>query len=291
MENNIVRKIIFTIRDVLLPRYEGIQAQQYLYNHIQKGIPFMIARFGAVEIKAVLYGIYPPPINLLVKNYTYKCMPINAGFFPASDIAFKRFASIMKDAMLASDALFSWRPEEIFLKGYLRHSCKLSIGEIGPIDSPNYWMRALEGKKILVIHPFADTIRSQYEQHRDKIWNHAEVLPAFSSLETVRAVQTIAGNSCGFDSWFEAFDYMAREIEKKDFDIALLGCGAYGFPLAAHIKRMGKIAIHMGGSLQLVFGIKGKRWDNTGLYNDFWVSPSDDEKPMNLHQVEGGCYW
>ena len=27
-----------------------------------------------------------------------------------------------------------------------------------------------------------------------------------------------------------------------------LGCGAYGFPLAAHVKRMGKKAIHMGGS-------------------------------------------
>lgn len=49
---------------------------------------------------------------------------------------------------------------------------------------------------------------------------------------------------------------MKDEIDKQDYDIALIGCGAYGFPLAAHIKRSGKKAIHLGGALQLLFGIK-----------------------------------
>lgn len=31
-----------------------------------------------------------------------------------------------------------------------------------------------------------------------------------------------------------------------EFDIAIIGCVDYGFPLAAHIKRIGKQATHIG---------------------------------------------
>ena len=47
-----------------------------------------------------------------------------------------------------------------------------------------------------------------------------------------------------------------REIE---FDVAIIGCGAYGLPLAVEAKRMGKQAIHMGGATQVLFGIKVNR--------------------------------
>ena len=73
--------------------------------------------------------------------------------------------------------------------------------------------------------------------------------------------------------------------------MALIGCGAYGFPLVAHCKSIGKQGIHIGGSLQLYFGIKGKRWDRFGFYNEFWVSPEESERPVNLSKVEDGCYW
>ena len=73
--------------------------------------------------------------------------------------------------------------------------------------------------------------------------------------------------------------------------MALIACGAYGFPLAAHEKRTGRKAIHIGGSLQLLFGIKGKRWDDKGFYNECWVSPSKEERPERFEKVEGGCYW
>lgn len=65
------------------------------------------------------------------------------------------------------------------------------------------------------------------------------------------------------------------EIDKVDFEVALIGCGAYGFPLAAYCKSIVKQGIHIGGSLQLYFGIKGKRRDRFGFYNEFWVSSKD----------------
>ena len=65
-----------------------------------------------------------------------------------------------------------------------------------------------------------------------------------------------------FKDRFEALDYMYKEALKIDFDIAVIGCGAYGICLASMLKNAGKQAFHLGGITQLWFGIKGKRWDN-----------------------------
>ena len=72
-------------------------------------------------------------------------------------------------------------------------------------------------------------------------------------------------------------------VYRGNFDVAILGCGPFGFHLAMEIKRMGKQAIVMGGATQILFGIKGKRWDDyppvRRLYNEFWVRPLDKSKP------------
>lgn len=51
----------------------------------------------------------------------------------------------------------------------------------------------------------------------------------------------------------------------------------------------------MAGVTQLLFGIRGKRWDNDKLYHTFfnknWCYPSVEETPKGNGQVEGGTYW
>ena len=94
---------------------------------------------------------------------------------------------------------------------------------------------------------------------------------------------------------------MKRQMEKIDFDIALIGCGAYGFPLASHAKKIGKIGFHIGGELQLIFGIIGKRYEDLNTVNSFivkrkminkyWCRPNIKERPKNYKKVEDGCYW
>ena len=76
---------------------------------------------------------------------------------------------------------------------------------------------------------------------------------------------------------------------------ALVGCGAYGFPLAADIKRIGKCAIHLGGVSQLLFGIQGKRWDSYGgvyenMVNEHWIRPFEYELSDIIKKTEDGCY-
>jgi hypothetical protein len=110
--------------------------------------------------------------------------------------------------------------------------------------------------------------------------------------------QTIAGNHI-HNNWLETFKLMSNDIKDIDFDIALLGCGGYGLPLCNYIKtNLNKSAIYVGGGLQLLFGVMGKRWENRDDWKDIikkndckFIKPDDSEKCNNLNTIEGGCYW
>lgn len=156
------------------------------------------------------------------------------------------------------------------------------------------WSKHLKGKKVLVINPFAKSIASQYSKKRELIWENPDILPEFK-LIAYRAVQSI-GDLYPHSSWVESLSVMKEDISKIDFDIALLGCGCYGLPLCSFIKKeLGKSAIYVGGAVQIMFGVRGSRWDmNPNInrfYNSEWVRPSMEETPRNFRILEGGCYW
>ncbi len=202
------------------------------------------------------------------------------------------------------DVLGSWINKEYILTNKLTNLIRVKLLFLEPYWSGSPWTRALKGKKVLVIHPFAKLIEKQYNENRNLLFNNPEVLPEFD-LQTIQAVQSNGDNNVKFETWFDALQFMKDEIDKRDYDIALIGCGAYGFPLAAHVKRNGKKAVHLGGALQLLFGIKGKRWENPNygvgafgrkgvyleLFNEYWCRPGDDVKPINVDKIENACYW
>ena len=51
----------------------------------------------------------------------------------------------------------------------------------------------------------------------------------------------------------------------------------------------------MGGALQIMFGIIGKRWENINdinrMFNEYWVRPLKVETPAKFIEVENGAYW
>lgn len=158
----------------------------------------------------------------------------------------------------------------------------------------NYpWSEELKNKTVLVIHPFTDTINTQFK-HRDKIWSNDKILPQFD-LKLYKPVQSIGDYTQRHTSWLESLNYMKQGIANIQFDIALLGCGAYGMPLCNFIKTtLNKTAIYIGGGLQLLFGIRGKRWDDqdaSKFYNSSWTRPNIKETPVDYQVVEGGSYW
>lgn len=285
-------KITHYGKEPLLDTEEG---RKHLVAAVQRGEPYMAARFGTSEGNA-LYEYqtrraFGRPVRFSEKAHREMCM--NAGFFPDQDDAICRWCEQETEACADLDMLgvMNFRGEEWIYRSFCGDSKLMPIG--GLASSAKGWTWCLEGKKVLIVHPFTDTIRSQYENHREEIFPGTNVLPEFE-LHCVKAVQTVADAvDDRFADWFEALDYMTAEIEKQDFDVALLGCGAYGFQLASRIKRMGKVAIHMGGSLQILFGIKGSRWNAqySQMYNDAWVYPSAAETPAGAEKVEASAYW
>lgn len=270
---------------------KGESADECLVKAIESGNPFMAGRFGATECSTFVR--YLEMEMGIRKDFGpwMDAMTLYSGFFPKREQDLKQYCEMIKDVYGAVDILapMGTLGERYVIKKYCSNPVLIDLGTYDPFCS---WVRSLKGKKILVIHPFINTIKKQYE-HIEKIYPGGEV-PRFS-LEIIKAVQSIGGENNRYLSWFDALESMKKQIETKDFDIALVGCGAYGFPLAVHIKRMGRQAVHIGGALQLFFGIKGKRWENQEYVrkyiNEYWVNPSEEETPSVSEKIEGGCYW
>lgn len=272
--------------------------------------PVMIARFGSTELTCVLAYILSraqgsylkkafeyihgeiPAFWFGHKNRTEICA--NSGFFPNDRKLIVRFSERMLSDAKEMDVLLTWLNGEKYTFPFLSPACKIiSLWTIEPFFQDKPWTMCLEGMKVLVIHPYSKTIERQYH-NRHNIFPLKQILPEME-LKTFKAVQTIENNKAPYDNWFHALSDMEQQIEKIDFDIALIGAGAYGLPLAAHIKRMGKKAIHIGGSLQLYFGILGLRWETMphfkAIFNEHWVRPLPEEHPADYKKMEGGAYW
>lgn len=271
--------------------------------------PFLAARLGHVESDALLNhadiaagaGASPARRRLLAlagrpTGWTPEVLrelPTNAGFFPAEPEAIERFVAVYDAAIAAVDVLGTFhfpREHELWprVPGAL-----VAARALEPYYAPEPWTAALAGRRVLVVHPFAASIARQYAR-REELFADPAVLPAFA-LEAIPAVQTIAGNRAGFRDWFEALDHLRDAVAAREFDVALIGAGAYGLPLAAHVKALGRQAVHMGGATQILFGIRGRRWDDHEIgrrfYNDRWVRASPDETPARAELVEDACYW
>lgn len=295
--------------DPILYEKNKEKCQREIMEALHSDRPFMVARFGWVEMNAVANYISvrnnPHSVWKYLKGDITEWwwqmtlinqLQSNAGFFPITESNVVRFCELMINDARQIDILGSWLPQESTISGELLGAKKYWLGDIEPFYTDSFninnWTFALKEKRVLVVHPFTETIKKQYVV-KDKLFVNPEFLPEFELL-TVKAVQSIGGN-CAFSSWFDALDWMKGEMDKLDYDICIIGCGAYGLPLAAHAKRTGHKALHLGGASQLLFGIRGKRWDNMEelkhLFNEYWVRPDTNETPPTANTVEGGCYW
>lgn len=247
---------------------------QIIFETLTEEKPCMIGRFGAFELTTMInyLGVQRQDRNILkfVKGESLQWwwnqktlfhMQNNAGFFPPTEKKIAQFCELMLQDMKRVDILGSWVANEHYFMNELKGVTFVQREVQNPYFANLPWTKALEGKKVLVVHPFADLIEHQYSNKREKLFTNPDILPEFN-LKAIKAVQSLGGQHETFKDWFEALQWMKDEIDQQDYDICLIGCGAYGFPLAAHVKRQGKKAVHLGGSLQLLFGIKGKRWEN-----------------------------
>jgi hypothetical protein len=302
----------FPVLASFAPQYTQEQANELIKNSLLNETPLMISRFGICELQSLVnwmemqntgfekyYKYITNQTNNLAWNqYVLNTLVINAGFFPKTEEAITRYSEMFIEDIKEIDILGSWTEYEKKVEHLYSPNLKtVGFEDLDPFYYEKPWTKALENKKVLIIYPFEDSIIKQY-QKRELLFENPDMLPQFE-LKTIKAIQTVAGNNHDkYKDWFEALDIMKKQIDETDFDIAIIGAGAYGLPLAAHCKRIGKKGFHYGGATQLLFGIMGRRWEEASGYknkfkfqNEHWIRPSEDETPKNTHLVEGSTYW
>ena len=267
-------------------------ATMAIVNALRERKPFLACRLGWFEAYATghfdRFGQITDALRAKMWN--------TPGIFPPTDDEFRKFHAEFTAAAGSADlvGLMHCPFEAEVLRRWCPKAFTCELQDLEPYYNPLPWSSALEGQRVLVVHPFAETISQQYPECRDSLFADTRVLPQFELL-TLKPPQTLCGNTAGFGSWSEALSHTREKIAKLDFDVAIVGCGAYGLPLGAFVKKLGRPCIHLGGAVQTLFGVIGARWlknNPVALYvNAHWRHPSDQEKPPNWQQAEGGCYW
>lgn len=319
-----IRKAYRVLRKKQYPRWDWPSTSDWestnklLFSLLSADVPCYIGRIGTVEGSIIHNKLTVTPsysikrlkgcIDYITGNTRlpwwdtgrpFMELQCNAGFFSKEGISIdlvNRFAELYLHYIPQMDVCGRFEYYEKYLP--FNPKCEMvQLESLYPFFVDKPWMLALKEKRVLVIHPFKETIEAQYEK-REKLFPNPDYLPKFE-LIVYKSVQSIAGQETPYKDWFEALDKMKNDISKINFDIAIIGCGAYGLPLAGYIKEeLHKKSIHIGGGTQLLFGIKGKRWEidyknscYRDMFNEYWVYPNEKERPKNANRIEGGCYW
>lgn len=273
-------------KKVLLPPE---QTNEMFRNLIVSGKPFLAGRMGSAEMRRVNRYFM---IKLgFKKNYDPSHI---RGVFTSTPEAADWYAEQMIDLMPNIDIMPAWCPigEAYMIRRYAKKAKLCEMKDIEPFFHEKPWTAALKGKKVMVINPFNESIQQQYAK-RELLFENPDVLPEFE-LHTVKSVMVLSPEYNTYGTMEDAINYMYNEAMKVDFDIALLGCGPMGMLLAEKFRKQGKQAIYVGGVLQIMFGIKGKRWDNrekySKLYNEHWTYPIE-QPPKGSERLDASCYW
>jgi hypothetical protein len=171
-----------------------------------------------------------------------------------------------------------------------------------PLSESNCYLRFFEGKKILFISPFADLLKSRANKDTfESVWSNihkswfgpSEISSYEIPYSYVNSIQT----HNKYTNSIKLFDSICANLETMNFDIAFIGAGALGLPIASYLKSKGKIAISLGGHLQVLFGIGGGRWSKdefwtTNYINEHWIEMPKKYHPENKSILtDNGAYW
>lgn len=314
---NLLKKLRFKGSANLKIEKKVFSGARYIYDHqdasdviarqLEKDSPCLISRYGTTELSVVEHFVrhkgkwscnFPDGLKNNISTLS--------GFFPVTDNILCRFCCDFLSCCKSIDVLGVrcrenerefYGIEDPFISEYSSNAQLIDVCSLSPFEKGVVpWMHVLREKKVLVIHPFEKTIQQQYENRKNLFENASQFLPDFD-LKVIRAVQSLegAGERSRYRTWYDALKEMCDKIDAVDFDIALIGAGAYGMFMGKHIKDRGKKAVHVGGALQLFFGIRGQRWDESErvskFYNSSWVYPGTQDEYPGFRRVEGGCYY
>lgn len=288
-----------------------------IIDSILNSKPLASGKMGSIEADSLRHYFTQGPRrnwDIPAHNKTLRlALEQNTGVFPAQDLILDKWCKVYLESVTKLDDVIMWCPEygdEFIIKNFCTTTRVHNIRskDVHVMDQMNFgvpeaysapkienWFKNLENKRVLVVSPFVNSIRSQLSR-LSSIWNHDFSSTTFQVIRFPYA-PSVSGvmedKSC-----FHLLKRFKNILSQSDFDLLIIGAGSYSLPLVAHAKSLGKIGVHLGGACQLFFGIRGTRWDNLNefkeskLYNsELFIRPLQQDLPANSKIVENGCYW
>lgn len=151
-----------------------------------------------------------------------------------------------------------------------------------------------EGKKMLYIGSAVDSIKAGYERGLQNAWQ----FPVSNfSMYYLKTPQTTIGCSFPHSSIKETCELLINEIDEKykDFDTAVLGCGAYGPPIINMLRKKypNKNLCYLGAECYKMFGVYSKGMPYT-FYSEAikenWIEVLENKPPGTKGHPEPK-YW
>uniref|UniRef100_A0A6C0D960 Uncharacterized protein n=1 Tax=viral metagenome TaxID=1070528 RepID=A0A6C0D960_9ZZZZ len=266
--------------------------------------PFLVGRNGTIELQVLTKYYYGASLT----SEELDKLELNAGIFPQDSVSL--FCQTYKESLENVDAIAEgWyiplkKYEEVIMDTLNQNRYKLLLRNLEPyyVKPELRWTQYLEGKRVAIVNAFADICETQTYMSK-AVWPHdtESLLPSnttwipINTFYSPRLANGIAQWPDNIHSWSDAVDFTVERVVQERCDVAIIGCGGMGMIIGHELKKRGLQCIVMGGATQILFGIRGRRWDThetiSKFFNDAWVVPPNSCKPRNAKLVENGCYW
>jgi hypothetical protein len=270
-----------------------VDGNNFIRHYLKSNTSFACGKFGGNELQ-LLY-CYLHNNNIFGERF-FEEMKNVAGLYPLDNNSIKWFCELVLSDYKELDLIAKWNKvipdfEDKLIKNANIKVTKLKYLEPYFFDNP--WTDSLEGKKVLILSPFADSIKSNYEK-LDNIWN-GKIKKNFELIAVKYPFSIPITETPKFNNSIDIYYHYIDIISNLDFDVGIFGTGYTGLLFALHCKKINRQGIHLGGATQILFGLKGSRWnkrdDFIQFFNEYWTEPSAEEIPHKYKLVEEGCYW
>jgi hypothetical protein len=272
---------------------------------------FAAAKLGRSEQAMLLYPTLLERCRLerqrvaLNANVRFHCA-VQMGMFPSDPDSILAFSTVHARATCQLDYLALVRGEleadllaALAPPGRTIDFLDLEPDRSTPDQSGNCWLPALAGRRVLIMSSIADLLCERANRDTfEAVW--AKTGKPWFAPAQVRPLQFPYAYDPDIQKRFGCSqNLLASIVERIDpasFDVALISGGSLGIPIAAAIRGMDRAAMVLGGTLQVLFGVGGRRWWNwpdwqVQYFTPAWISVPPDLVPKGAERVEGGAYW
>jgi hypothetical protein len=249
----------------------------------------------------VEYGIFPFDVDFVLQD----TFPRIIDTIPRCDLL--GLVDVGRaESLIPAESFTTTYPDKDMFSGkqfaILDPGAILGVSEFEKLQDP--WTKYLKGKRVLVISTHVNSIWTQWKKI-DKVWgSNRDTIAPFELVDVIRSPYHPAYDTRQFincNNWYDTINVIKEKVDRCNYDVLFSGSSGSSPFYVDHAKRMGKIGIQIGGSIQLFFGILGGRWDSTEAYknwnqifNEHWIRPLDSDKPNSRNKFAfetNFAYW